>query len=143
MPLRPCSRPLIRPSATFSPTKAWGRRRSIGELGLIWRVGIHDRTLALNSRSSILKSSRRSTIERLLPPRFLRGEKVPKADEGRFASHLRGFRLGRFLGRPLKFDALASLQPPPHPAFGHLLPHKSVGEKALDWRVGLDLEGWH
>jgi hypothetical protein len=24
---------------------------------------------------------------------------------------------------------------PPHPAFGHLLPHKSAGEKALDWRA--------
>src|SRR5664279_3491245 len=43
--------------------------------------------------------------------------------------------------RPLNNKSLISeqrcrnCQTPPHPAFGHLLPHKSVGEKALDTQV--------
>ncbi len=39
-------------------------------------------------------------------------------------------------GAALGFGNVVGDSPtPPHPAFGHLLPHKSVGEKALDGEV--------
>ena len=67
-------------------------------------------------------------IERLLPPRFLRGEKVAKPDEGgvaRFDEHVLCERERR-LERPpcvLFVQRCRDSQTPPHPAFGHLLPH--------------------
>ena len=75
--------PLIRPSATFSPTEkrgGEGARLTCREKSLIGGLTSEGKAKSSNSRTQAL--SRRPPIERLLPPRFLRGEKVAKPDEG-------------------------------------------------------------
>jgi hypothetical protein len=67
-----------------------------------------------------------SPIERLLP-RVFWGEKVPKADEGGFATFVIFGQCRAVVGVLLVYG---SFQTPPHPAFGHLLPHKKWGEGA-------------
>src|SRR5258708_6113147 len=68
------------------------------------------------------------------PLGLLRGEKVPKADEGGCAIERHGvLNLCEVLQ---VCNVFARVKRPLIP-LRHLLPHKSVGEKALDWRVVL------
>jgi len=70
-------------------------------------------------------------IERLLPPRFLGGEKGAKPDEGGFAG-LRDLRPMPSRGRASGFQVGIDHLKHPLIRLRHLLPHKKRGEKALD-----------
>ena len=124
------------------PQKAWGRRRSIEkrsehnsrlrEMRVILRKD-------LNEVSSLARISH--TIEEFgaplhrapSPPGLLRGEKVPKADEG--GERSTSDALSRKADRQVWFSPRhASLPAPgntPSSGFATFSPTKSVGEKAL------------
>jgi hypothetical protein len=89
-----------------------------------------DRVESFRSRLRSASFSNEPPIERLLPPRFLRGEKVAKPDEGGFA----GCAMFVVAGPCIRISARVWItSSAPSSAFGTFSPTKSVGEKALEF----------